>query len=71
MQQILPTGSYAVKHMHKLSDNVRSSDAQKRANQNNLFRAGETTLQSRDRTPDFRVMLNYIRTEPVDHDLLI
>lgn len=71
MQQILPTESYAVKHIHKLFDSVRSTDAKKCADQNKLFGTGKTSLHSRDRTPDFRVIINYIRTEPVDHDLSI
>lgn len=64
MQQILPTEPYAFKHIHKLSKNVRSTDAKTHTDQNKLFRPGKTSLQSRDRTHDFRVMLNYRRTEP-------
>lgn len=36
MPQILPTEFYAVKNIHKISDNVRSTDAQKCDNQNEL-----------------------------------
>lgn len=50
MQQIISTESYAVKHIHKLSDNVKSIDIKKHADQNKLFRTGKTPLHSRDRT---------------------
>lgn len=54
-----------------LSDNVRSTDAKKCAGQNKLFITGKTSLQSRNRTPDFRVMLYNVRTDTVDLGLSI
>lgn len=57
--------------LNMLSDNVRSTDAKKHAGQNKLFITGKTSLQSRNGTPDFRVMLYYVRIDTVDLDLSI
>lgn len=47
LSQILPTESYAVIHIHKLSENVQSTEVKKSVDHNKLFRTGKAVAPRR------------------------